>query len=68
MKREENNNIIFNSTIIYTDSLREFYEAVRLVDKGVIIGRIIDNKFVDCGIIPKKNIKEIHNGSKKIRL
>lgn len=68
MTTKKDKNIFFNSTIIYTDGLSEFYEAVRFVEKGVIIGRTIDNEFFDCGFIPKKNIKEIHNGSKKIRL
>jgi hypothetical protein len=59
MVEKPKNTIVFNSTIIYTDGLSEFSEAMRLVDKGIIIGRIIDNEFVDCGFIPKNNIKEI---------
>jgi len=56
--------IMKNATIIYTDEVREQFEALRVIDKGVIIGRIIDGEFLDCGFISKRNIKEIRNGKK----
>ena len=58
--------IIQNATVVYTDNVREQFEALRMTDKGIIIGRIIDGKFLDCGFISKRNIKEIKNGEKQI--
>ena len=57
--------IMQNATIIYTDNVKEKFEAVYLTDKGLIIGRILDNEFFECGFISKRNIKEIKNGVKK---
>ena len=56
--------IIENATILYTDNLTEQFEALRVIDKGVIIGRIIEGKFLDCGFISNRNIKEIINRGK----
>ena len=53
--------IIKNEKIIYIDGVREQFEAIRQIDNGVIIGRILDNKFFSCGFISKSNIKEIIN-------
>jgi len=64
MKNKINGEIMKNATIIYTDGVREQFEAIRLNDKGVVIGRILDNEFFDCGFISKRNIKEIKNGVK----
>ena len=52
--------ILQNATITYSDGVKEQFEAVRITDKGVVIGRILDNEFVDCGFISKGNIKEIN--------
>ncbi len=57
--------IIQNATIIYRDDVKEQFEALRVTDRGVIIGRMIDNEFIDCGFISKSNIKEIKDGVKK---
>ncbi len=54
-----------NATVIYTDGIKEQFEAVRRTEKGVIIGRILEGQFVDCGFISKRNIKQIKNGGKK---
>jgi hypothetical protein len=54
--------ILGNVTIIYNDGKRVIFDAIRVIDKGVTIGRIIDGDFLDCGFISKKNIKEIRNG------
>jgi hypothetical protein len=51
--------IIANPIIIYTSGITEKYEAIRKSDKGVIIGRILDDEFIECGFISKKVIKEI---------
>ena len=50
-----------NFTVVYTDGLAESFEALRFTHKGVVIGRIIDGEFLDCGFISQKNIKEIKN-------
>lgn len=57
--------IIQNATIIYTDNVEEHYEAIQITPQGVDIGRIIDNKFMKYGFIPKYNIKQIKNSFKK---
>lgn len=54
-----------NATVLYTDGISEQFEAVRITEKGAIIGRIINGKFVDCGFISKRNIKQIKNDGKK---
>ena len=54
--------------VIYTDNIQERFEALRVMDKMVIIGRILEGEFVNCGMIPKGNIKEIYDGSRKIQL
>ena len=60
--------IVKKATIIYTDDLEEKYDAIRVTDKGVIIGRILDGEFLACGFIPKHSIKEINNTKGKIVL
>ena len=57
--------ILENAIVIYSDGVKEQFEALRVIDKGVIIGRIIDGEFLDCGFISKGNIKEIKDGVKK---
>ena len=57
--------ILQNATVIYTDGVREQFDAMRLTDKWVIIGRIIDGEFVDYGVISRQNIKEINEGTKR---
>jgi len=57
--------ILQNATVIYTDGVREQFDAMRLTDKWVIIGRIIDGEFADYGVISRQNIKEINEGTKR---
>jgi len=57
--------IIQNATVIYSDGVKETFEGLRVIDKGVIIGRVLDNEFLDCGFISRGNIKEIKDGIKK---
>jgi len=56
--------ILQNATVIYTDGVQESFEALRVINKGVIIGRIIDGELVEYGYISKNSIKEIRNGEK----
>jgi hypothetical protein len=51
-----------NPTIIYTDNFKQSFEAIRTTDKGIIIGRLIEGKFIECGFILKRNIKRIEKG------
>jgi len=57
--------IIQNATIVYTDEVKESYEAIQITNKGIIIGRILNNEFMRFGFIPQYNIKDIKNGSKR---
>jgi 6,7-dimethyl-8-ribityllumazine synthase len=54
-----------NATVTYTDDVREQFETVKVIDKGVIIGRIIDGEIVEYGYISKNSIKEIRKGKKR---
>ncbi len=56
--------LIENATVIYRNDYREQLKLIRVVDEGVIIGRIIDGDFLDCGFISKDNIKEIRYSEK----
>ena len=51
-----------NPTIIYRDDLKQSFEAIRTTEKGIIIGRLIEGKFIECGFILKRNIKRIEKG------
>jgi hypothetical protein len=57
--------VIHNPTVIYTDNVKDTFEAIRTTDKGVIIGRIIKGEFIECGFISKRNIKKIESGNNK---
>jgi hypothetical protein len=57
--KEQTGKIIRNATVIYTDNTTEQLEALHPIQKGTVIGRIIDSKFIGYGFIPKSNIKEI---------
>jgi hypothetical protein len=62
--KNKSSEIMLNTTIIYIDGTKEQYEALRRTEKGIIIGRILERKFVDCGFISKRNIKQIKNGGR----
>jgi len=61
--------VMENATIVYTDGVKERFEAVYLTDKRVVTGRIYKTngteEFKEHGFIYRQNIKEIHNGSKR---
>jgi hypothetical protein len=63
---EQIDKIIRHATVVYTDGISEQFEILRLTQKGVIIGRIINNEFITCGFIFKRNIKQIKNDGKKV--
>jgi hypothetical protein len=67
---EEMIEILEHATIVYTDGAQEQYDALRITEKGVMIGRISTwnaglEEFVDYGFIPKHNIADITNASKR---
>jgi len=64
-EKTEKVEILQNATIIYTDKVKESYEAIQITDKGIVIGRILNNEFMRFGFIPQCNIKDIKNGSKR---
>ena len=53
--------IFENAIVIYINNIIEKFPAIQISNKGVIIGRLLDGEFVDCGFISIKNIKEIRN-------
>jgi len=53
--------VIDNVIVVYIDGIAEHFEAVRITNKGVIIGRIIETKFIPFGFIPKNGYKKIYN-------
>jgi len=57
---------IRNATVVYTDGTSDQFEVLRLTQKGAMIGRMINNKFITCGFIFKKNIKQIKTDGKKV--
>jgi hypothetical protein len=57
--------IIRDATLVYTDGLSEWFEAIHLTKNGVVIDRIINGKVIACGFISKRDIKEIRNGKKR---
>jgi hypothetical protein len=66
--KERTDDIIRNTTVVYTDGISEQFETLRLTQKGTVTGRMIDDQFVACGFIFKRSIKEIkNNGGKKPR-
>jgi hypothetical protein len=58
--------IIRDVTLVYTDGLSEWFEAIHLTKNGVVIDRIINGKVIACGFISKRNIKDIRNGKKRV--
>ena len=61
--------VLENATIVYTDGVKEQFEAVYLTDKRAVIGRIFktngSEEFKECGFISRDNIIHIYNGSKR---
>jgi len=61
---DKHREIYSHVTVIYIDNMSEFFEAVRVTDKGVIIGRFIQNEqgqqeFLGCGFIAHSMIQKI---------
>ena len=65
-KKLEKIDILENVNIVYKDGKKDFIEAIYVSDKGVVTGRIKNNKFVNGGFIPKSNIKSIKGNTKRM--
>jgi hypothetical protein len=59
-------NIIKYATAIFIDGIKEDFEVIRIIDKGALIGKIIDGVFKSHGLIPVHNIEEKNLLNKKI--
>jgi len=59
-------NILEMAKIVYSDGKMDIFKAIQISDNGVYTGRIINNKFVNGGFIPKNSIKHIFSNGKKI--
>lgn len=61
--------IMENAIIEYSDGVKEQFDAIYLTNKRAITGRIFniegEEKFIQNGFVPRKNIKNIYNGSKR---
>jgi hypothetical protein len=57
--------VIENITLTYTNGMEEHFEAIRIAENGIIIGRVIRENFVPSGYIPKQSCKKIANGGRR---
>ncbi len=61
--------ILEEATIVYTDGVKERFDAVHLTPEKAIIGRIYRDgdreEFIESGFISRRNIKKIYNGTKR---
>jgi len=51
-------------TVVYIDNQTEIFEAIRVTEKGIVIGRFIQNEqgyreFIECGLISNSMVKNI---------
>ena len=51
--------IIKNAVVIFYDGKKERYNAIRIKEKGLVIGKYINNKFEPFGYIPNHSFKKI---------
>jgi hypothetical protein len=63
-KKNHCKEVIENVTVIYTDGITEQFEAIRLIQQGIVIGRIKEGEFVPFGFINHRNIRNINKGRK----
>ena len=54
--------ILQNVTVIYSDNVKEHYEAVTVTDKGIIFGRLKEDEFIPFGFISNNSFKKINKG------
>lgn len=61
--------IFKNATIVYTDGVKERFDAIYMTEKMAIIGRIFKingtELFKECKFILRQDIKQIYDGSKR---
>jgi hypothetical protein len=66
-------NIIENATILYTNGVKQLYDAVLITEKGIYIGRLRSKKgmhkdFEDHSFIPRDQIQKITVSNDKGKL
>lgn len=61
--------VLVNATIVYSDGVKERFDAIHVTKERIVTGRIFKKEkaeeFKECGFIPRLNIKQIYNGSKR---
>lgn len=61
--------IMENVTIVYIDGVKERFDAICMTAKKIITGRIFEidgrEEFKEYGFIPRQNVEQIYNGSKR---
>ena len=57
--------IIEYATITYNDGMKQPFDAIRLTKKGVNVGRIYNNNYIEYDFIPNDIIREIEMGKSK---
>jgi hypothetical protein len=67
IKKEEiskKSNILTNVSVIYNDDFKQIFDAIKVIDKGYILGKISmkngEEVFTEYGFILKENIKKIN--------
>jgi hypothetical protein len=59
--------ILENAIVIFKDELKRIVDAIQITDEGVVTGFILNREvFVEGGFIPKRNIKHIEGGYKRL--
>ena len=63
IRKEE---IITDVIVEYSNGIKEYSEAIKIDDNGIILGRIKNNIFFDIGFIPIDEINQIFQKNKKL--
>ena len=59
--------ILENAVVVYNSGEKQIINAINISDRGVFTGHLINHKeFVECGGIPKNNIKKIIGGDRRV--
>ena len=57
--------ILENALVVYTDGITDEFAAIYKTKKGIIIGRVINEIFMDCGFISKNNVKKVEGNIRR---
>ena len=59
--------ILENAIVIFKDAVKRIVDTIQITDEGVVTGFILNREvFVEGGFIPKRNIKHIEGGTKRL--